>query len=66
MAKLEEVIADPATVEIVRGTHSLADDLGINGTPAYVVGDEVLVGLAPLAELKKQLESARKDGCLVC
>lgn len=66
MAKLEEVIADPATVEIVRGTHSLADDLGINGTPAYVVGDEVLVGWAPLAELKKQLESARKDGCLVC
>ncbi|MCB1477413.1 MAG: DsbA family protein [Rhodobiaceae bacterium] len=66
MAKLEADMADPATVETIRSTHSLADSLGINGTPAYVIGDEVLVGLAPLAELQKQVKSVRENGCKVC
>ncbi|MFN0263330.1 DsbA family protein [Tepidamorphus sp. 3E244] len=66
MAKLEADMADPAAIETLRGTHSLADDLGINGTPAYVIGDEVLVGLAPLTELKKQIANVRENGCQVC
>ena len=66
MAKLNADIADPATIETIRKTHSLADSLGINGTPAYVIGGEVLVGLAPLAELQKQVKSVRDNGCQVC
>lgn len=66
MAKLEADIADPATIEVIRQTHSLADTLGINGTPAYVIGDQVVVGLAPLAELQAQIKSVRENGCQVC
>ena len=32
----------------------LADALGINGTPSYVVGDEVVVGAVGLDELKRE------------
>lgn len=66
MAKLEADIADPEVVETIRQTHSLADSLGINGTPAYVIGDQVVVGLAPLAELQAQIRSVRENGCKVC
>ena len=33
----------------------LADALGVNGTPSYVVGDEVVVGAVGLDELKAKL-----------
>jgi protein-disulfide isomerase len=33
----------------------LADALGVNGTPSYVVGDEVVVGAVGLDELKTKL-----------
>ena len=39
---------------------SLADALGINGTPSYVVGEQVLVGAVGLDELRAKIEAERK------
>ena len=66
MDRLDQDLADPALIESIRETHGLADELGINGTPAYVVGDQVLVGLAPLADLQAQIKAVRDAGCVVC
>jgi protein-disulfide isomerase len=37
----------------------LAQDLGLNGTPSYVVGDSVLVGAVGLAKLQEQVKATR-------
>ncbi|MCC0015006.1 MAG: DsbA family protein [Rhodobiaceae bacterium] len=66
MAQIEADVADPKTIETIRQTHALADELGINGTPAYVIGDQVLVGLAPLTELQAQVAEVRQNGCRTC
>jgi protein-disulfide isomerase len=37
----------------------LAEALGVNGTPSYVVGSEVVVGAIGLDSLKKKIEAER-------
>ncbi len=38
----------------------LADALGVNGTPSYVVGDELVVGAVGLDELRDKIKAERK------
>ena len=38
----------------------LADALGVNGTPSYVVGGELVVGAVGLDALKEKIKSAQK------
>jgi protein-disulfide isomerase len=38
----------------------LADELGVSGTPSYVVGDEVVVGAVGVDELKQKIAALRK------
>jgi protein-disulfide isomerase len=38
----------------------LADALGVNGTPSYVVGDELVVGAVGFDELKKKIDALQK------
>jgi protein-disulfide isomerase len=44
----------------------MADSLQINGTPSFVVGDEVVVGAVPYDQLKSKLDSVHKCGHAVC
>jgi len=37
----------------------LAEQLGLNGTPSYVVGNEVVVGAVGLDALKEKVKTAR-------
>jgi protein-disulfide isomerase len=37
----------------------LAEPLGLNGTPSYVIGDEVVIGAVGLAGLKEKINTAR-------
>ena len=37
----------------------LADALGLNGTPSYVVGNDVVVGAVGLNSLKEKVNAAR-------
>jgi protein-disulfide isomerase len=43
----------------------LAEALGLNGTPSYVVGDQVVVGAVGLDALKQKVSVARcgKTSC---
>jgi protein-disulfide isomerase len=39
---------------------ALAQALGVNGTPAFVIGDELVPGAVPLARLKLVVARARQ------
>lgn len=43
-------------------TRALAQSLGISGTPTFVIGDRLLRGYLPLAEMQALVEAARQDG----
>lgn len=45
--------------EILQLNFSLANDLEINGTPAFIVGDRILRGAADLATLKEAVAAGR-------
>ncbi|MEP1208279.1 MAG: DsbA family protein [Rhizobiaceae bacterium] len=49
-----------------REANDLATSLGINGTPSYVIGDEVVFGALGEAVLREKIENMRKCGKTVC
>ena len=49
-----------------REANELANSLGINGTPSYVIGDEVLFGALGRDVLAEKIENVRKCGKTVC
>ena len=49
-----------------REANDLATALGINGTPSYVIGDEVLFGALGREVLAEKIENVRKCGKTVC
>jgi len=50
----------------LREVMGMADSLQINGTPSFVVGQEVVVGAVGYDELKGKLDSVHKCGHSVC
>lgn len=66
MAQLDRDLQDPAIRAVIDANRTLGDNVGINGTPAYVVGDRVLVGAAPVQEIAAAISELRQQGCQVC
>lgn len=60
IGKLEKGIADPAIDAIIGETMELAQSLGINGTPAFVIGDQIVPGAVDIDTLKQLIAKARK------
>ena len=58
-AALREEMKNPAIADAFAETYELASRLSINGTPAYVVGEEVVFGALGKAVLKEKVELAR-------
>src|SRR6266581_6219854 len=44
MAKLEKDIASPEIKATIEENFKLAEDMGLNGTPSYVIGKQIVVG----------------------
>ena len=51
-----------SVVEGFREVNNLATDLGMNGTPSYVIGDEVIFGALGYDVLKGKIANLRKCG----
>ncbi|MEE9314098.1 MAG: DsbA family protein [Rhizobiaceae bacterium] len=49
-----------------REVNDLANKLGINGTPSYVIGNEVVFGALGEDVLRQKIENVRKCGKTVC
>lgn len=52
--------------DAIRQSYDLADSLGIRGTPAYIVGDEVVGGARGYAYLMPRVANLRECGKSVC
>ncbi len=66
--RLKNDMEDADVAKSIAETKGLANRLGINGTPAYYVGDKFIGGVPPnLAEVMKNYASdIRKNGCEIC
>ncbi len=60
MTRLEKDMDSDEVKTTIDEDMKLADVLGVNGTPSYVVGNEVVVGAVGLDELKQKIEAERK------
>lgn len=60
---MEKLQRDMGSAEVdvqLRDNFLLAQSLGITGTPAFVIGDQLVPGLASLEQLKEHVAEARK------
>jgi protein-disulfide isomerase len=65
MARLEKDMASPEVQATLAETFKLAEPLGLNGTPSYVIGKDVVIGAVGASELKSKINTAR-CGKAVC
>jgi len=59
VAKIEKDMASDEVKAQLEESFKLAEALGLNGTPSYVIGSDVVVGAVGLSALKEKLNSAR-------
>jgi protein-disulfide isomerase len=60
MARIEKDMNSDEVKTTIEENLKLADALGVNGTPSYVVGDEVVVGAVGVDELQEKIKNERK------
>ena len=59
MAKIEKDMTSPEVRATLEENFKLAESMGMNGTPSYVVGKQVVVGAVGLDALKEKVAQAR-------
>jgi protein-disulfide isomerase len=59
MARLEKDMASPEVKATLEENFRIAEDIGLNGTPSYVIGEQVVVGAVGLPSLKEKIAIAR-------
>jgi protein-disulfide isomerase len=65
MDRLHKDMQSPEVKATLEENFKLAETLGLNGTPSYVIGDKVVVGAVGLASLRKDVNTATcgKETC---
>src|SRR5882724_7794711 len=58
-ARIEKDIASPEIKATIEENFKLAEDMGMNGTPSYVIGKQVVIGAVGLEGLKEKIGIAR-------
>jgi protein-disulfide isomerase len=66
MAKLSKDMENPEIRATLEETMRLADQLKLQGTPAFVVGDDVIFGAVGLEPLHNSVASVRQCGKATC
>src|SRR6476661_6746361 len=59
MAKLEKDLASPEAKATIEENFKLAEAMGMNGTPSYVIGKQVVIGAVGAENLKEKIGIAR-------
>jgi protein-disulfide isomerase len=59
MGRLEKDLASPEVKATMDENFKLAEALGLNGTPSYVIGSDVVVGAVGLPALQEKISTAR-------
>jgi len=65
MGRLDKDLASPEVKATLQESFKLAEALGLNGTPSYVIGEDVVVGAVGLGALKEKVNTSRcgKPNC---
>ncbi len=65
MGRLDKDLASAEVKATLQESFKLAEALGLNGTPSYVIGDDVVVGAVGLDALKEKVNTSRcgKPNC---
>ena len=66
MDKLVKDAAKPQVRTAIQGSDAFAKSLNLNGTPSYVVGDDVLVGAVGFDDINQKLGNVRRCGKAMC
>jgi protein-disulfide isomerase len=59
VAKIEKDMANPEVRATIEENFKLAETMGMNGTPSYVIGKQIVVGAIGLDGLKEKIGVAR-------
>jgi protein-disulfide isomerase len=59
MTRLEKDLASPEVNATIEENFKLAEDMGMNGTPSYVIGKQVVIGAVGVENLKEKIGLAR-------
>ena len=60
MPRLERDMGSDEVKKTIEENMKLAEALGVNGTPSYVVGEEVVIGAVGLDSLREKISAERK------
>ena len=60
MERIQKDMNSPEVKTTIDEDMKLADELGIDGTPSYVIGDQLVVGAVGFDELKQKLAAMQK------
>jgi protein-disulfide isomerase len=65
MGRLDKDMESPEVKATLEESFKLAEALGLNGTPSYVIGDDVVIGAVGLDALKEKVNTSRcgKPSC---
>jgi protein-disulfide isomerase len=66
VARLKRDMDNPAFDAALKANQDLAQGLGIEGTPGFIVDTKVNVGYVPADGLKELIAEVRRAGCQVC
>ncbi len=66
MDKLEKDAADASISQGIGESDKLAKALQINGTPSYVIGEDVVIGAVGYGDLNSKVTNVKKCGKAVC
>ena len=53
------ILAEKRCASSIEESFKLAEKLGVNGTPAYVIGNDVVVGAVGVEALREKINNAR-------
>ena len=61
MQRFEKDYENANYAELVRKDFQEGQRIGVNGTPTFLINDQVLVGLQPIGVFEKVIEDARRE-----
>ncbi|MCJ2015496.1 DsbA family protein [Methylobacterium sp. J-076] len=65
-AKLQKDMASPEVKAVIAENRGLGDRLGLSGTPAFIIGDEVIPGAVGVEPMRKTITDVRQCGHASC
>lgn len=63
---INQKLQTPGALEVLTRNYALAQSLSINGTPSYIIGDEIIRGAIGVDELRMRIKNLRECGKNIC